>query len=89
MKAAKAKHAKYEKLRILAVKNAKKYHVAAAKEQSRRVFLDKVAKAAKIAAASFRGKVVVQKKFTATAWKQYKVANKLAKKAIKMRNMAI
>merc|ERR1712166_1695666 len=89
MKAAKAKHAKYEKLRILTVKHAKKYHVTAEKEQSRRVFLDKVSRAAKIAAASFRGKVVVQKKFTATAWKQYKAANKIAKKAKNLRNLAI
>merc|ERR1711957_791401 len=80
-KAAKAKHAKYDALRVIAVGKALKYHAAAVKEQSRRVFLDKVSRAAKIAAASFRGKVVVQKKFTATAWKQFKVANKIAKHA--------
>merc|ERR1711957_816537 len=88
-KAAKAKHAKYDALRVIAVGKALKYHVAAKKEQSRRVFLDKVSRAAKIAAASFRGKVVVQKKFTATAWKQFKVANKIAKKAKNLRNLAI
>merc|ERR1740130_2267351 len=59
-KAAKAKHAKYDALRVIAVGKALKYHAAAVKEQSRRVFLDKVSRAAKIAAASFRGKVVVQ-----------------------------
>jgi len=71
-KVAKKKHAKFEAVRISAVIKAKKYLVSANKEKFRRVFLDKVTKAAKIATASFKGKVIVQKEFTATAWKQYK-----------------
>jgi hypothetical protein len=68
-KAAKAKHAKYDAIRVVASTNAAKYLKHAKIEISRRVFLDKVARAAKLATASFNGKVVVQKKFTATAWK--------------------
>jgi len=87
--AAKAKHAKYDAIRINAVKVAAKYLKHAKIEISRRNFLDKVARAARIATASFRGKVVVQKRFTATAWKQYRAANKIAKAAIRTRVLAI
>merc|ERR1719181_369021 len=86
---AKAKHAKYDAIRIHAVRVAAKYLKHAKIEISRRNFLDKVARAARIATASFRGKVVVQKRFTATAWKQYHKANRIAKIAIRTRNQAI
>jgi hypothetical protein len=86
---AKAKHAKFDSIRIHATRVAAKYLKHAKIEISRRNFLDKVARAARIATASFRGKVVVQKKFTATAWKQYHHAQRISKKAIQIRNIAI
>ena len=88
-KVAKAKHAKFDALRIVAEARAAKYLKHAKIEISRRVFLDKVARAARLATASFRGKVVVQKKFTATAWKQYHSANKASKVAIHVRTHAV
>lgn len=88
-KAAKAKYARYNKLRIIAIATGKKYLAKAKVEISRRIFLEKVARAAKISAASFNAKVVLQKKFTAKAWKQYHHANRVAKIAIKARNVAV
>jgi hypothetical protein len=88
-RAAKAKHAKFDKMRIVAIRTARKYLAMSRVEIKRRIFLEKVARSAKISAASFTAKMHIQKKFTAKAWKQYHHANKLAKIAIRVRNVAV